>query len=34
MELARQLNARYIETSAKLKLNVDQAFHELVRIIR
>ncbi|XP_064627141.1 ras-related protein R-Ras2-like [Lineus longissimus] len=33
-ELGRQLNVRYIEASAKLKLNVDQAFHELVRIIR
>lgn len=24
----------YIECSAKLRINVDQAFHELVRIIR
>ncbi|XP_074662999.1 ras-like protein 2 [Tubulanus polymorphus] len=33
-ELARQLNIRYIETSAKLKVNVDLAFHDLVRSIR
>ncbi|XP_045773408.1 ras-related protein M-Ras-like [Maniola jurtina] len=34
-ELARQLNAPYIETSAKEPpLNIDAAFHELVRIIR
>lgn len=24
----------YIECSAKLRINVDQAFHELVRIVR
>ncbi|KAI5637290.1 ras family domain-containing protein [Phthorimaea operculella] len=34
-ELARQLGAPYIETSAKEPpLNIDKAFHELVRIIR
>ncbi|XP_068633171.1 ras-related protein M-Ras-like [Battus philenor] len=34
-ELARQLAAPYIETSAKEPpLNIDAAFHELVRIIR
>lgn len=34
-ELARQLGAPYIETSAKEPpLNIDAAFHELVRIIR
>ncbi|CAD0201089.1 unnamed protein product [Chrysodeixis includens] len=34
-ELARALNAPYIETSAKEPpLNIDAAFHELVRIIR
>ena len=35
MELARQLNIPYIETSAKdPPLNVDNAFHQVVRIIR
>ncbi|KAI0032503.1 ras protein [Vararia minispora EC-137] len=33
-ELARRLNCRFIETSAKLRLNVDEAFAELVREIR
>ncbi|XP_049873369.1 ras-related protein M-Ras-like isoform X2 [Pectinophora gossypiella] len=34
-DLARQLAAPYIETSAKEPpLNIDKAFHELVRIIR
>ena len=28
--LARQLKAPYIECSAKMRMNVDQAFHELV----
>lgn len=32
--LARQLRAPYIECSAKIRMNVDQAFHELVRVIR
>ena len=30
--LARQLKAPYIECSAKMRMNVDQAFHELVRL--
>ena len=34
MELGRQLNVKYIEASAKIRMNVDQAFHELVRIVR
>ena len=32
--LARQLKVPYIECSAKMRMNVDQSFHELVRIIR
>ncbi|XP_014206499.1 ras-like protein 2 [Copidosoma floridanum] len=32
--LARQLKIPYIECSAKIRMNVDQAFHELVRIVR
>ena len=32
--LARQLKVPYIECSAKLRMNVDQSFHELVRIVR
>lgn len=32
--LARQLKIPYIECSAKLRMNVDQAFHELVRVVR
>jgi len=32
--LSRSLYVPYIECSAKLRINVDQAFHELVRIIR
>ncbi|CAG7724350.1 unnamed protein product [Allacma fusca] len=32
--LAQQLRVPLIECSAKLRMNVDQAFHELVRIIR
>jgi len=32
--LAGQLKAPYIECSAKMRMNVDQAFHELVRLIR
>lgn len=31
---ARQLKIPYIECSAKQRMNVDQAFHELVRIVR
>ncbi|KAK2148622.1 hypothetical protein LSH36_488g01004 [Paralvinella palmiformis] len=34
LELARQLNIKYIEASAKIRMNVDQSFHELVRIVR
>ena len=33
-ELARQLNIKYIEASAKLRMNVDSAFNELVRVVR
>ncbi|XP_031550814.1 ras-like protein RAS2 [Actinia tenebrosa] len=33
-ELARQLRIPYLETSAKQRTNVDQAFHDLVRAIR
>ncbi|RMC12237.1 hypothetical protein DUI87_09748 [Hirundo rustica rustica] len=32
-QLARQLKVMYMEASAKIRLNVDQAFHELVRVI-
>ncbi|EMP38287.1 Ras-related protein R-Ras2 [Chelonia mydas] len=32
-QLARQLKVTYMEASAKIRLNVDQAFHELVRVI-
>ena len=32
--LARQLKAPYIECSAKMRMNVDPAFHELVRLVR
>jgi GTPase KRas len=32
--LARQFNCRFIETSAKSRVNVDNAFHDLVREIR
>lgn len=34
LELSRRLNIKYIEASAKIRMNVDQAFHELVRIVR
>lgn len=34
LELARHLNIKYIEASAKIRMNVDAAFHELVRIVR
>ncbi|OQV17852.1 Ras-like protein 2 [Hypsibius exemplaris] len=33
-DLARQLKIPYIECSAKLKINVDLAFHDLVRTVR
>jgi len=33
-DLARQLKAPYIECSAKMRMNVDQAFYELVRLVR
>uniref|UniRef100_A0A8D0MFR9 Ras-related protein R-Ras2 n=1 Tax=Sus scrofa TaxID=9823 RepID=A0A8D0MFR9_PIG len=32
-QLARQLKVTYMEASAKIRMNVDQAFHELVRVI-
>lgn len=32
--LARQFNCRFIETSAKARINVDEAFYNLVREIR
>ncbi|VDP40427.1 unnamed protein product [Soboliphyme baturini] len=32
--LARMINVRYVEVSAKYRFNVDQAFYELVRLIR
>ncbi|KAF2355353.1 Small GTP-binding protein domain, partial [Trinorchestia longiramus] len=32
--LARQLKIPYIECSAKIRMNVDQCFHELVRSVR
>ena len=34
MELARSFGCKYIETSAKTRTNVDEAFYELVREIR
>jgi GTPase SAR1 family protein len=33
-ELKNQLQVPYMETSAKTRANVDEAFYELVRIIR
>lgn len=33
-QLARQLKVTYMEASAKIRMNVDQSFHELVRVIR
>ena len=33
-DLAKHFGCKYIETSAKLRLNVDQAFSDLVREIR
>lgn len=32
--LARQLKIPYIECSAKMRMNVDNAFYELVRVVR
>ncbi|XP_040571400.1 ras-like protein 2 [Lepeophtheirus salmonis] len=32
--MARQLKIPYIECSAKVRMNVDQAFYELVRLVR
>lgn len=32
--VSRNLMIPYIECSAKLRINVDQAFHELVRLVR
>jgi len=34
LAISRQLKLPYMECSAKLRMNVDQAFHELVRIVR
>ena len=33
-ELATQLHIPFIEASAKNRMNVDQAFHELVKVVR
>jgi len=33
-ELARQLKISHIEASAKMRMNVDQAFYDLVRKVR
>ncbi|VDK20152.1 unnamed protein product [Anisakis simplex] len=33
-DLARRLQVPYVECSAKKRMNVDEAFHELVRLIR
>ena len=33
-QFAREHDLEYIETSAKQRLNVDVAFHEVVRVIR
>ena len=34
LELSQQLKIEYIEASAKMRLNVDQSFYDLVKIIR
>lgn len=33
-ELARKLHLPYVECSAKMRMNVDHAFHHLVRLVR
>ena len=33
-QLTRQLKVTYMEASAEIAMNVDQAFHERVRVIR
>lgn len=33
-QLARNLKIPYIECSAKMRMNVDNAFYELVRVVR
>ncbi|GMR36953.1 hypothetical protein PMAYCL1PPCAC_07148 [Pristionchus mayeri] len=33
-ELARRLHLPYVECSAKMRMNVDHAFHHLVRLVR
>lgn len=33
-QVARQLKVTYMEASAKIRMNVDQAIHELVLVIR
>lgn len=33
-ELARRLRVPYVECSAKHRMNVDESFHNLVRLIR
>ncbi|XP_064397498.1 GTPase HRas-like [Halichondria panicea] len=33
-ELARELKIKYVESSAKHRVNVEKAFHDLVRVIR
>ena len=34
ISLSKHLKVPYIECSAKLRMNIDQAFHELVRLVR
>ena len=33
-QMARQLRLPYVECSAKMRMNVDPAFHELVKLVR